>query len=46
MTVDKARCFGCGDMFEPWTNEWYCSDECPARWPDLFEHHDLNACEG
>jgi hypothetical protein len=28
MAIDKVRCYGCGTMFEPWTNEWHCSDEC------------------
>jgi hypothetical protein len=29
-TVDKVPCWGldCDVMFEPWTNEWHCSDEC------------------
>lgn len=28
MSIDEARCFHCGRMFEPWTNEYNCSDEC------------------
>lgn len=36
--VDKVRCYQCGEMFEPYANEKFCSDEChdayPAdRWP-------------
>lgn len=28
LKIDQVRCFGCGAMFDPWTNEWYCSDAC------------------
>lgn len=28
MKVDKAPCWHCRRMFEPWTNERYCSDTC------------------
>lgn len=28
MRVDKVRCYNCKGMFEPYTNERYCSDEC------------------
>jgi hypothetical protein len=34
MTVDKVPCWGldCDVMFEPWTNEWFCSDKCRAAY--------------
>lgn len=28
MKVDKVWCLHCRRMFEPWTNEWYCSPAC------------------
>lgn len=28
MKVDRAPCWHCRRMFEPWTNERYCSDTC------------------
>ncbi len=35
MKVDKAPCWHCRRMFEPWTNEKFCSDKCTAAYdPD------------
>lgn len=34
--VDKVRCYGCGDMFEPYANEWFCSDTCYDAYPDKW----------
>jgi hypothetical protein len=35
--VDTVRCANCKQPFEPYTNEWFCSDECydayPSKWP-------------
>lgn len=30
MVIDRVRCRQCGLMFEPWTNEPYCSDRCTS----------------
>ena len=32
--VDPVRCYGCGGMFEPYTNEKFCSDDCHDAYPD------------
>lgn len=31
--VDRVVCYGCGEMFAPWTNEWFCSETCEADYP-------------
>jgi hypothetical protein len=31
---NSVRCVGCGQQFEVWTNEWFCSDECRLAWPE------------
>jgi len=53
VSIDEARCFHCGRMFEPWTNEYYCSDEChdvaqrtARRMADLIGLFELAATAG
>jgi hypothetical protein len=37
--VDQVRCFGCDEMFEPWTDEWFCSPACHMA--AVAAHHPL-----
>ena len=32
--ITPVRCYGCNRMFEPYANEWFCSDECHDAYPD------------
>lgn len=45
MKVDKAPCWHCRRMFEPWTNERYCSATCHDAAQRSDEDHDTDCPE-